>query len=90
MAGRLRIPLGRKLSKQGFTPTDAWNRLAEFRDLLPLIPPTDDERGRNGIENSSNVSISAGTTCATRACRLLTDRVDIRIIRLMLGHASTQ
>jgi len=28
----------RKLSKQGFTPTAAWNRVAEFRDLLPLVP----------------------------------------------------
>jgi predicted nucleic acid-binding protein len=35
------LSASRKLSKQGFTPTDAWNRLAEFRDLLPLIPPTD-------------------------------------------------
>ena len=35
------LSASRKLSKQGFTPTDAWNRLAEFRDLLPLVLPTD-------------------------------------------------
>ena len=40
------LSASRKLSKQGFTPTDAWNRLAEFRDLLPLIPPTDDNLAR--------------------------------------------
>ena len=44
----------------------------------------------SGIESSSNESISAGTTCGTRACRLLADGVDIRIIQLMLGHASIQ
>lgn len=30
----------RKLSKQGFTATQAWNRLAEFQDLLPLVLPS--------------------------------------------------
>ena len=35
------LSAARKLSKQGFTPTHAWNRLAEFRDLLPLVLPTD-------------------------------------------------
>ena len=35
------ISASRKLHKQGFTSTHAWNRLAEFRDLLPLVrPPT--------------------------------------------------
>jgi predicted nucleic acid-binding protein len=34
------LSASRKLSKQGFTPTQAWNRLAEFRDLLPLVLPT--------------------------------------------------
>jgi hypothetical protein len=47
MAGRLRIlSASRKLSKQGFTPADGWNRLAEFRHLLPLIPPTGDNLAR--------------------------------------------
>ena len=42
VAGRLRIPRSsRKLDKQGFTPAHAWNRLGEFRDLLPLVMPTD-------------------------------------------------
>jgi predicted nucleic acid-binding protein len=34
------LSASRKLSKQGFTPTQAWNRLAEFRDLFPLVLPT--------------------------------------------------
>jgi len=34
------LSASRKLSKQGFTPTQAWSRLAEFRDLLPLVLPT--------------------------------------------------
>jgi predicted nucleic acid-binding protein len=33
------LSASRKLSKQGFTPTHAWNRLAEFRDLFPLVLP---------------------------------------------------
>ncbi len=36
------LSASRKLSKQGFTATHAWNRLAEFRNLLPLVLPTDD------------------------------------------------
>jgi predicted nucleic acid-binding protein len=35
------IAASRKLRKQGFTSTDAWNRLAEFRDLLPLVMPSE-------------------------------------------------
>jgi predicted nucleic acid-binding protein len=35
------LSASRKLSKRGFTATDAWNRLAEFQDLLPLVLPTD-------------------------------------------------
>lgn len=33
------LSASRKLGKQGFTPTHAWNRLAEFRDLFPLVLP---------------------------------------------------
>jgi predicted nucleic acid-binding protein len=33
------LSASRKLSKQGFTSTHAWNRLAEFRDLFPLVLP---------------------------------------------------
>jgi predicted nucleic acid-binding protein len=35
------LSASRKLSKQGFTPAQAWKRLAEFQDLLPLVLPTD-------------------------------------------------
>ena len=40
------LSASRKLDKRGFTPTDAWNRLAEFRDLLPLVLPTDGNLAR--------------------------------------------
>ena len=34
------VAASRKLSAQGFTVSDAWNRLTEFLDVLPLILPT--------------------------------------------------
>ncbi|HYI10125.1 MAG TPA: PIN domain-containing protein [Thermoanaerobaculia bacterium] len=34
------LSAARKLSRQGFTPGQAWSRLMEFRDLLPLVLPT--------------------------------------------------
>jgi predicted nucleic acid-binding protein len=34
------IAASRKLSAQGLTATDAWNRLAEFQALFPLIQPS--------------------------------------------------
>jgi predicted nucleic acid-binding protein len=34
------LAASRKLSKQGFTSTQAWNRLVEFQDLLPLVLPS--------------------------------------------------
>ena len=40
------ISASRKLGKQGFTSTHAWNRLGEFRDLLPLVLPTDGNLAR--------------------------------------------
>ena len=33
------LAASRKLSRQGFTPAHAWNRLAEFQELLPLVMP---------------------------------------------------
>ena len=36
------VSASRKLSKQGFTSTQAWNRLAEFRDLLTLVFPSEE------------------------------------------------
>ena len=36
------VSASRKLSKQGFTSTHAWNRLAEFRDLLTLVLPSEE------------------------------------------------
>ena len=35
------LSASRKLGKQGFTSTHAWNRLAEFRELLPLVLPSE-------------------------------------------------
>lgn len=35
------LSVSRKLAKQGFTPAHAWDRLAEFQDLMPLVLPTD-------------------------------------------------
>lgn len=40
------LSASRKLSKLGFTSTHAWSRLAEFRDLLPLVLPTDGNLAR--------------------------------------------
>lgn len=40
MAGRLRVPRGLKLGAHGFTEAQAWQRLAEFLALFPLILPT--------------------------------------------------
>lgn len=33
------VAASRKLAPQGFTSADAWNRLAEFIDLFPLVSP---------------------------------------------------
>ncbi len=33
------VAASRKLASQGFTPLDAWNRLAEFQALFPLVQP---------------------------------------------------
>ena len=40
------LSASRKLGKQGFTSTHAWNRLGEFRDLLPLVLPSDGNLAR--------------------------------------------
>ena len=34
------VAASRKLNAQGFTPSDAWNRLTEFLALLRLVLPT--------------------------------------------------
>src|SRR5688572_12540149 len=43
------LSASRKLNKQGFTATHAWNRLAEFRELLSLVLPSEAilDRGRD-------------------------------------------
>lgn len=33
------VAASRKLKQQGFTTTDAWNRLAEYQSIFPLIVP---------------------------------------------------
>jgi predicted nucleic acid-binding protein len=33
------VSASRKLVKQGFTPSDAWARLSEFQEVLPLVLP---------------------------------------------------
>jgi predicted nucleic acid-binding protein len=40
------LPASRKLGKQGFTSTHAWNRLGEFQDLMPLVLPNDGNLAR--------------------------------------------
>ena len=40
------LSASRKLGRQGFTSTHAWNRLGEFRDLLPLVLPSDSNLAR--------------------------------------------
>ena len=51
------VAASRKLSAQGFTASDAWNRLAEFLAVLPLVLPTAGvlERGR-GLHATHGVS----------------------------------
>jgi predicted nucleic acid-binding protein len=51
------VAASRKLSAQGFTASDAWNRLAEFLAVLPLVLPTAGvlERGR-GLHVTHGVS----------------------------------
>ena len=65
-----------------------------WETLRPLTNGIEPKPGREGAQwnrERSNGSISAGTTCATRApVDCSADRVDIRIIQLMLGHASIQ
>lgn len=34
------VAASRKLAKNGFTAQDAWNRLSEFMDVFPLLPPS--------------------------------------------------
>ena len=43
------VAASRKLSARGFTVSDAWNRLTEFLNVLPLILPTPGvlERGQS-------------------------------------------
>src|SRR5690349_7416044 len=40
------VAASRKLAKNGFTAQDAWNRLGEFMDVFPLIPPNAEILGR--------------------------------------------
>jgi predicted nucleic acid-binding protein len=40
------LAVGDEVGKQGFTSAHAWNRLGEFRDLLPLVLPSDGNLAR--------------------------------------------
>lgn len=35
------IAASRKLAGQGFTPSDAWNRLSDYLDIFPLVISTE-------------------------------------------------
>jgi predicted nucleic acid-binding protein len=54
------LAASRKRDKQGFTLAHAWNRLGEFRDLLPLVMPTDGNLTARG-NSISRVERRCGT-----------------------------
>src|SRR3954452_24381945 len=56
------LAASRKLSKQGFTATQAWNRLAEFQDLLPLVLPSP-----ANLTHARELHIAMGFHCGTRS-----------------------
>lgn len=58
-----------KLSKQGFTPTDAWNRLNEFQDLLPLVLPTDANLVRAKALHLTGGGVTLGCPHPVGVCR---------------------
>ena len=63
------IAASRKLSKQGFTSTQAWNRLAEFRELLPLVLPSEAILDRARNLHLDAWSIVLGRSDPGRVCR---------------------
>ena len=51
------VAASRKLASQGFTPLDAWNRLAEFQALFPLVQP-----GPGVLRDARDLHLSHGVS----------------------------
>ena len=51
------VAASRKLASQGFTPLDAWNRLAEFQALFPLVQP-----GPGILHHARDLHLSKGVS----------------------------
>ena len=51
------VAASRKLASQGFTPLDAWNRLAEFQALFPLVQP-----GPGILHHARDLHLSQGVS----------------------------
>lgn len=51
------VAASRKLTGQGFTASDAWNRLAEFQALFPLVLP-----GAGVLQRARELHLSRGTS----------------------------
>ena len=61
------VAASRKLSPQGFSASDAWNRLAEFLNLFPLVLPTSSILAR-GKEFHVTRSVSFWDALILSAC----------------------
>jgi predicted nucleic acid-binding protein len=51
------VAASRKLSAQGFTGSDAWNRLAEFQAVFPLVLPSVD-----ALQRARQLHLSSGVS----------------------------
>jgi predicted nucleic acid-binding protein len=51
------VAASRKLAGQGFTASDAWNRLAEFQAVFPLVQP-----GPSVLEPARELHVSRGVS----------------------------
>jgi predicted nucleic acid-binding protein len=55
------IAASRKLSRRGFTPAQAWQRLDEFLDIFPIALPTADVLSNEPGSFMSDTSCRSGT-----------------------------